>query len=284
MSKIFTARDPLIFLLLHLGFVISLMKCVLYAVQEIELLGLILNSYTMTFSLPNEKIVKIKDQCPSFYKALEVSRLDLTKLIGTLFSTIQAMLPARLQFRFLPQFAKADSHGKKRICMVGQQSRMLQWWIGYTTTDTVPYSERCIQKRLKGCGLRDQNKKSVVKEGAGSTYESAGTSSHKVCHLDICQNVENVSYTYPGRQHDSLELFAENGRDEESRSNADLKGNLGVSSWAGDHHYYQTFTRESQLQSRLGINHAIMQTRLNKSKAIFSKAKTVLKEIEQQFE
>ena len=99
----------------------------------------------------------------------------------------------------IPHFGKANSHGKKRIVMVGPQSRTLQQWIGYTTTDTVPYSDRCIQKRLEGCVLKDQNRGSVVQEGAGSTYQSAGTSSHKVCHLDICQNVENVSYTYPGR-------------------------------------------------------------------------------------
>ena len=76
---------------------------------------------------------------------------------------------------------------------------------------------------------RDQNRGSVVQEGTESTYQSDGTSGHKVCHLDICQNVANVSYTYLGRQNDSLELFAENGRDKESRSSADLKGNLGVS-------------------------------------------------------
>ena len=40
--------------------------------------------------------------------------------------------------------------------MVGQQSRTLQWWIGYTTTDTVPYSDRCMKKRLEGCVLKDQ--------------------------------------------------------------------------------------------------------------------------------
>ena len=84
MSEMFTARDSVIFLLQHPGFVIPLKKCVLYPVQEIELLGLILNSHTMTLPLPNEKIVKIV----SFYKASEVSLLDLTKLIGTLFSTI----------------------------------------------------------------------------------------------------------------------------------------------------------------------------------------------------
>ena len=91
-------------------------------------------------------------------------------------------------------------------------------------------------------------------EGTGSTYKSTGTFSHKISHLDICQNVENVSYTYPGRQHDSLELFAKNGTDKESRTNANLKRNLEVSTWAGDHNYCGTFTRKSQLQGRLGIS------------------------------
>ena len=66
--------------------------------------------------------------------------------------------------------------------------------------------------------------------------------------------MENVSYTYLGRQNDSLELFAENWRDKECRSNADLKGNLEVFTWAGDHDYCQTFTMESPLPDRLGIS------------------------------
>ena len=99
--------------------------------------------------------------------------------------------------------------------MVGQQSRTLQWSTDYTTTGTGPYSDRCIQKSLRDCMSRDQSRESVVQEGTGSIYQSAGTSSHKICHLDICQNVENVSYTYPGKQHDSLELFAKYwGRDQ----------------------------------------------------------------------
>ena len=99
------------------------------------------------------------------------------------------------------------------------------------------------KKGCGGCMSRDQNRGSFVQEGTGSTYKLAGTSIHKVCHLDICQNVENVSYTYPGKQHDSLELFAENERDKESSSNAGLKGNLEVSIWAGDRDYCRTFTR-----------------------------------------
>ena len=102
MSEMFMARDPVILLLQHLGFVINLKKCVLDPAQEIEFLGLIVNSQTMTLPLPRKRVM-IRDQCLSLYKASEVSLLHLSKLIETLSSTIQAVLPARLQFGFLQQ-------------------------------------------------------------------------------------------------------------------------------------------------------------------------------------
>ena len=133
MSEIFMARNSVIFLLKHLGFVTNLKKCVLDPVQDIEFFGLIVKSQTMTFSLPKEKIVKIKDNCLSLYKALEVSLLDFTKLIGTLSSTIQAVLPARLQFRFLQQqqiisLKQTQSYFTlvKRTSMAKNE---LLWWV-----------------------------------------------------------------------------------------------------------------------------------------------------------
>ena len=133
MSEIFTARGSVIFLLQHLGFVISLKKCVLDPVQERELLGLILNSQTMNLSLPNEKIVKTKDQCLSFYKASDVSLLDLKKLIGKLFSTIQAVLPARLQFRFLQQqqilSLKQTQCYLTLVKVIPMTKNELLWWV-----------------------------------------------------------------------------------------------------------------------------------------------------------
>ena len=139
----------------------------------------------------------------------------------------------------------------------------LLWWVNYlklcnNRLITQPQEQVFIQtdafKKAGGLYIERSEQGSAFQEGTGSTYQSARTFSHKVCHLDRCQNVENVSYTYPGRQHDSFELFAEIGRDKESRTNADLKGNLRTSTWAEDHNYCRTFTRESQLQGSLGIS------------------------------
>ena len=64
-------------------------------------------------------------------------------------------------------------------------TKNLKRLIVYATTGTGPYSDRCAQQRLTSCMSKDQNRGSVVQEGTGSTYESAGTFSHKVCHFDI---------------------------------------------------------------------------------------------------
>ena len=64
---------------------------------------MIVNSKTMTLSLSQEKVQKIKTQCLKLYRAQEINLSELTSLLGTLTSAIQAILPARLQFRYLQQ-------------------------------------------------------------------------------------------------------------------------------------------------------------------------------------
>ena len=71
--------------------------------QEIEILGLIVNSQAMTLSITSGKDREDKGSLPRLCKATEVSLLALTKLIRTLSSTIQAVHPAHLQFHFLQQ-------------------------------------------------------------------------------------------------------------------------------------------------------------------------------------
>ena len=70
---------------------------------EIEFLGMVINSKNMNFSLPWEKLEKIKIQCLDLYKSSEVSILQLTKILGHLPSTVQQLLPARRNRCFLQQ-------------------------------------------------------------------------------------------------------------------------------------------------------------------------------------
>ena len=101
LEEIVMSRDTVIFLLQHLGFFINWKKSVLTPVQEIEFLGLTINSVTLVLSLNKTKIQKVVSECQKLLKNPQTSILELTRLIGLLTSTIQAVLPARLNCRFL---------------------------------------------------------------------------------------------------------------------------------------------------------------------------------------
>ena len=64
---------------------------------------MIVNSRTMKLSLPQEKVHKIKSQCLEVCRTQRITSLELTWLLETLTSAIQAILPARLQFWYLQQ-------------------------------------------------------------------------------------------------------------------------------------------------------------------------------------
>ena len=108
-------------------------KSVLTPVQEIEFLGLTVNSRSMTLSLTEEKMAKIKSQCQDLYHRPCTTILELTRLLGRLSSTIQAILPARIQFRHLQHqqiLALKQSQSFLSKVVLGKDSlEELKWWI-----------------------------------------------------------------------------------------------------------------------------------------------------------
>ena len=97
------ARDTVILLLQQLGFVLNLKKLVLTPTQRIEFLGVTVDSLIMSLSLPEKKVSKVQKQWRELLQKTQVLILELTKLIGLLSSTIQAVLPAQNNFSYLEQ-------------------------------------------------------------------------------------------------------------------------------------------------------------------------------------
>ena len=81
--------------------------------QGKEFLGMVINSKEISFSLPKDKLQKIKLQCLGLYQTLQVSILQLKKVLGHLTSTIQAFLPARLNIHLLQQQQIQDLEERK---------------------------------------------------------------------------------------------------------------------------------------------------------------------------
>ena len=87
-------HDTVILLLQELGLVINLKKSLMTPSQEVEFLGMVINSKEMTNSLPEEKLQKVKLQCLDLYQSPQVLILQLKKVLRHLTSTIQAVVLA----------------------------------------------------------------------------------------------------------------------------------------------------------------------------------------------
>ena len=78
-EEIIALRDKVILLLLQcLGFLINQEKSEMAPVQEIEFLGMIVNSKEMTITLPQKKLQLIKQMCQDMYQNPETTVLELT--------------------------------------------------------------------------------------------------------------------------------------------------------------------------------------------------------------
>jgi len=126
------SRDTVIFLLQNLGFVINIKKSAFEPTQKIEFLGMMVDSRNLNISLPKEKVNQITSQCQTMIKSREVPLMDLTKLLGRMNATYQALLPGRIQQRYLQyqqiQACRLQSYQDK-IILNKESVQELHWWV-----------------------------------------------------------------------------------------------------------------------------------------------------------
>ena len=120
--------------LCNLGFTLNHKKSVLKPMQSIEFLGFIVNSLTMSISLPQEKVDKIVKECWHMRRQEWVTPRQLAHLIGLLTSTNPAVAPAPLHYRALQRLRnKALKNNQGNCdCQVRRSEESngdLEWWI-----------------------------------------------------------------------------------------------------------------------------------------------------------
>ena len=88
--------DALIALLEGLGFIVNMEKSVLTPSQQIEFLGLLLNTTSMCLTLPGHKIRTIRKEAALLLRQGNFSARKLAQFIGKLNAASQAVFPAPL--------------------------------------------------------------------------------------------------------------------------------------------------------------------------------------------
>lgn len=126
-------RDSLMLLLRRFGFTLNIPKSVLTPSQLMEFLGIMIDSRTMTFSLPTRKVEKILELTRTMARRAAANKhtdlIDLQRLIGTLQSVTPCVLPTRLHTNSLIEHLRlAECHPRLRVTLGPSAMADLSWW------------------------------------------------------------------------------------------------------------------------------------------------------------
>jgi hypothetical protein len=121
-------------LLQNLGFIINFEKSNLTPCLVLEFLGFVINSTTLKFYLPSEKVTKGLNLCRSLVKESPTSLHLLSQLLGFLESCRPAVWIAPLHFRHIQnclihQVALNNGSYQGTVHLDPQARGELQWWI-----------------------------------------------------------------------------------------------------------------------------------------------------------
>ena len=119
-------------LLEGLGFIVNYQKSQLLPSQKIEFLGFLIDSNTMTLQLPGEKLRKIRKKCQELLAQTTVSVRELSKFLGLLTSSIQAIFPAPLHYRHLQRLKNTTLASQKTynamVALDQAAHEEILWW------------------------------------------------------------------------------------------------------------------------------------------------------------
>ena len=212
-------------LLESLGFIVNYEKSHLVPTQEIEFLGLLVNSKNLTLILPGEKLRKIRKRCKQLLGISDLSIRELSKFLGLLTSSIQAIFPAPLHFRNLQRLknqAMTAHQSYETMISLDQAAREeviwwrdhLQAWNGKALFQK-PVDlliETDASKRLGGILPRYKYRGAMVLRRKASTHQLFGAAGRVIRNPDIYKRQSLRSCQTADGQRGSSSLYKQDGR------------------------------------------------------------------------
>ena len=121
-----------------LGFVVHPEKSILKPIQEVEFLGFIINSLTMSVRLPASKSAKVQAACKKLLQSEHISIRDVAHVIGLLVSSLPAVQYGELYYRKLEidkSIALRQNQGDfdAPMTLSDNSKSELLWWIANIT-------------------------------------------------------------------------------------------------------------------------------------------------------
>ena len=124
------AMESLLKLLRELGFAINYKKIEL-PTQKLVFLGILLDSTSMTISVPNEKIQETKLLLQYFMNARKVTKRQIQSLAGKLVLLTQCVYGGRFHLRRLFDRANQLRHPGHRSLVTMDMKQDIVWWLNF---------------------------------------------------------------------------------------------------------------------------------------------------------
>ena len=128
-----------LYLLESTGFVINNKKSLLQPTQEIEFLGMIIDSVSMDLKLPGEKIKNIRQEAQKLFSLSSPSSHSLSQLVGQLNVTTPSLQMATLfccslQTCLKQALADNSQDYQSPVQLSSQAAKDLRWWVHLLST------------------------------------------------------------------------------------------------------------------------------------------------------
>lgn len=128
------AIQATISLLQRLGFCVNVEKSVLTPTQGIEYLGNVINTKFMIVSLPEHRLIKIRQRCENLLSIDVTSIREVARVIGLLVAAIPAVELGKLHYRKLEAekiAALKQEHGNfdRKLNITADMKLDLSWWL-----------------------------------------------------------------------------------------------------------------------------------------------------------
>ena len=116
-----------------LGFIINTEKSVMSPTQELEFLGMLVNTNTLLLSLPADKVKQIRTEAIRISNMASLSARLLSHFLGKLSTTTQAIPPVPLFYRCLQRdlqvtLNKSDQDYEVFLSFSQPSQEELSWW------------------------------------------------------------------------------------------------------------------------------------------------------------
>ena len=136
-----TMAPLIVYLFEALGLMVNKTKSLLTPTQSLEFLGFLINSHTLSLTLPSEKSRKIQQEAAKLLQRHALSARELAMFIGKDTATSRALWQAPLHYRALQRKLNSAIAGNDltdrytvQILIDDEMKKDLQWW---TTMDSL---------------------------------------------------------------------------------------------------------------------------------------------------